>query len=40
MEIPEHIHKAQRISSSMAKCDENDYEALIEGAMVATCCDW
>lgn len=35
MEIEEHVQKAQRISSSIAKCDASDYEARIEGAMLA-----
>ena len=35
MEIQEHVRKAQRISSSLAKCSAEDYEALIEGAMLS-----
>jgi len=35
MQIKEHVRKAERITSSLEKCDANDYEALIEGAMLA-----
>lgn len=35
MEIQDHVRKAQRISSSLEKCDVDDYEARIEGAMLA-----
>lgn len=34
MEVAEHIHKANRITKSLAKCSPEDYEALIEGAML------
>lgn len=35
MQIKEHVSKAERITSSLAKCDASDYETLIEGAMLA-----
>lgn len=35
MEIHQHVTKAERLSSSLAKCGDDDYEARIEGAMLA-----
>src|SRR5690242_5119570 len=35
MQVEEHIRKAERLSASIAKCSHEDYEALIEGAMLA-----
>ena len=35
MEIQGHVRKAERIFASLAKCSEDDYEARIEGAMLA-----
>jgi len=35
MEIKEHVSKAERIAASLTKCRPEDYEARIEGAMLA-----
>ncbi len=35
MRVEEHIYKAKRLSASIGKCSREDYEALIEGAMLA-----